>query len=190
MALLYTFAVTTSIAFARREFLGTLAGRWGLRASPQPPARSFSPSGPRLLAARWRRRLVPTSCGLPPPSSHSPPSAPRSAAAGCSAACADFKQSTSSIQCAAATAWQTGLSGEKKKEVFSPPEGGGFFFFSFFFLPAVTVLGFRLRFSGRLRAFRTRAALAFVAPCRKTQHNHSRQKPPAAARLFFLTLRA
>ena len=41
VALLCTFAVTTSIAFARREFLGTLAGRWGLRASPQPPRAEF-----------------------------------------------------------------------------------------------------------------------------------------------------
>ena len=167
-----------------------MLGGGGCGPARHPPARSFSPSVPRLLAARWRRVHLPTSCGLPPPSSHSPPSASRSAAAGCSAACADFKQSTSAIQCAAPTALQTGLSGEKIKEVFSPPEGCGRFFFSFFFLPAVTVLGFRQRFSGRLRAFRKRAALAFVAPCRKTQHAHSRQKPPAAARLFFLTLRA
>ena len=167
-----------------------MLGGGGCGQARNPPARSFSPSVPRLLAARWRRGLVPTSCGLPPPSSHSPPSASRSAASGCSAACADFRLSTSSILCAASTAWQTGLSGEKIKKVFSPPEGGGLFFFSFFFLPAVIVLGFRLRVSGRLRAFRKRAALAFVAPCRKTQHTHSRQKPPAAARFFFLTLRA
>ena len=46
MALLYTFAVTTSIAFARREFLGALVGRGGCGQARNPRAEFFALRAP------------------------------------------------------------------------------------------------------------------------------------------------